>query len=98
MQIFPLAQIFRTVEQNAAALFANTGGDTEIPEVTFAPQKRIAETGEQWISGRLDYRSFPFGPGAEFRIGGSGQALDFAQIAVTIAERGEFGSNGFHSG
>src|SRR5258707_10269314 len=98
MQIFPLAQIFWAVKQDTATLFANAGGDTEIPEVALAPQKRIAETGEQGIDGRLNHRSFPFGPGAKLRIVRSGQALDFAKIAVTIAQRGEFGTNGFHSG
>ncbi len=98
MQIFPLAQIGRTVEEHASALLAYAGANAEIPEVAVTPEKRITKTGEQRIGGRLDDRRFPFGPGAQISIAGSGEALNFAKIAVTIAQRGQLGSAFFHAG
>ena len=97
MQVFPLPQIFRTVEQNAPTLLANTGTDTEIPDVAIPPKKRIAKTGEQRISGRFDDWIFPFGPSAKLRVGRGGQALHFAEGMRAIAQRGHFRRGGFDS-
>src|SRR5258707_15854388 len=49
MQIFPPAQIPRTVKQHFASLLTDTGSDSEIPEVAIAPYKRIAESSQLGI-------------------------------------------------
>jgi hypothetical protein len=97
MNVLPFSQVRRTIEQNATALFANTRADAQIPEVTVAPEKWIAESGKRRVSRGFDNRSVPFNPGAELRLGRSGEALHFAEVLRSVAKRGEFGRDGFYS-
>src|SRR5438445_15839 len=94
MQILPLPQIFRAVQQNASTLLANSGTNTEIPDVAIPPKKRIAKTSEQGIRRRFDDGIFPFGPSAKLRVGGGGQALHFAEGMRAIAQGGRFRRGG----
>src|SRR2546427_3137118 len=97
MQMLPLPQIFRAVEQNASTLVANSGTNTEIPDLAIPPKKRIAKTGERGIRRRFDDWIFPFGPGAKLRVGGGGQALHFAEGMRAVAQGGRFRRGGFDS-
>src|ERR1700740_934484 len=98
MEIFPIAQIARAVQQNAAALLVKSRGDAHVPKIAFAPEKRIAETCEARGIGRLLDRGLPFLPGAKVGVSGSCEALDFAEIVNAIAKSGLLGSGCLDAG
>src|SRR5713101_3060919 len=98
VKILPVAQIARAIEQDAAALFAKTGADAEIPDIACAPEKGIAKAGQARIVGRLQDRLLPLLPGAQVGVAGSGEALSFTEIVDAIAERGLLRRRCFHAG
>ena len=98
MERLPLAQISGAVEKDAAAFFEMARGYAQDPIITLPPQKWVAKSREGGIIRRLDYWLFPFGPGAQLRIGGSCQALHFAKIVVAVAEGGAIGGCAFYAG
>jgi hypothetical protein len=81
-----LAQVLRAVEKHAAALLEETRADTEIPIFTFAPKKRIAESRQTRVLGRLKHGLIPFVPGKKLRMVGGSKALYLAKVVDTVAE------------
>src|SRR4029077_5796871 len=73
------------------------GGDAEVPEIGFTPEKGIAKAGQARVVRRLQDRLLPFLPGAKFAVAGSRQTLGFAEIVYAIAQRGLLRGGGFHS-
>src|ERR1700722_16531875 len=98
MQIFPLTQIFRSIQTNVASFLANTGGDAQIPRIVVTPKKRIAETGNSRILRWLDDRGFPFGPRPQLRIARRSEANCFTKIVNAVAQRSPLGRHSLHAG
>src|SRR5882724_111917 len=97
MEIFPFAQIFRTIQKYSATLLELSGSDPEIGSRSVLPQERIAKAGELRIIRWLNHRLFPFVPSTKLRIGRRGEALHFAEIVIAVAERGAFRRSSFHT-
>src|ERR1700720_2896710 len=46
MEIFPLPQILRAIQNNVAANLARARSDAEVPGIALAPEKRIAKSSD----------------------------------------------------
>src|SRR6266446_5959307 len=68
-----------------------------MPIFIFAPKKRIAESRQTRVFGRLEHGLIPFGPGEKLRIARSSKALYLAKVVDAVAESRLFRGGGLHT-
>jgi len=99
MQILPFAEILRTVEENAAALYPLARADAAVPAVRFLPHAWVAKARDAHAFGRFrDHGSLELLPVEQPVVFGCGQHLRFAQLVVRIAEGDLVGRGVLHAG